>query len=108
MGYTVIAPVGGNPKALFVGMKEFPTQKVFLIAPKNKVNDAQKMVKQLDDFTIKSKIIEITGNPLEEMFRVFGEIVSVNNPDDLIVNVATGDSDKRVIREWTKGVSYCK
>ena len=49
------------------------------------------MVKKLEEFTIKTVIVEIGENLLEEMFRVFGEICSVYDNDELIVNVATGD-----------------
>ena len=91
MGYTVIAPVGDNPKALFVGMKEFPTERVILVTPTKNLKTARKLAKKLKDFTIKVEIVETTGNMMEDMFRVFGNVVSIHNPDDLVVNVATGD-----------------
>ncbi|MBC8500529.1 MAG: hypothetical protein ISS25_03130 [Nanoarchaeota archaeon] len=91
MGYTIIAPVGDNPKALFIGMKEFPTEKVILITLHNNFKTAKKLRKKLEDFTIKTKIIEMKGSLMEEMFRIFGELCSIYNNDDLIVNVATGD-----------------
>ena len=46
MGYIVIAPVGDNPKALFVGIKEFPTERVILLTPPDKLKDAKKLEKQ--------------------------------------------------------------
>ncbi|MBI5398410.1 hypothetical protein HZB03_03000 [Candidatus Woesearchaeota archaeon] len=91
MGYTVIAPVGDNLKALFVGIKEFATEKVVLIAPSSKLNEARDLSKKLKDLTIEAKIIEINGNVMEEMFRVFGELCSSYNYENIIVNVATGD-----------------
>ena len=91
MGYRVIAPVGDNLKALFVGIKEFPTEKVFLLAPYDNMKKAKELARKLKDFTINSKIIELKRNNLEEMFCVFGELCSQNNPDEIIVNVATGD-----------------
>jgi predicted transcriptional regulator len=91
MGYHVIAPVGDNLKALFVGMKEFPTENVFLITPENKLKDAENLQKKLEEFTIGSNIIKIDGNMMEEMFRSFGKICAAHNEDELIVNVATGD-----------------
>tara|TARA_B100000315_G_C14417801_1_gene514066 strand:- start:190 stop:870 length:681 start_codon:yes stop_codon:yes gene_type:complete len=91
MRYKVIAPVGDNPKALFVGIKEFPTEKVFLVTPSKNIREAQKLRKKLDDFTIQSEIIEISGNMLEEMFEAFGKICSNYNHDEIVVNVATGD-----------------
>lgn len=91
MGYTVIAPVGDNPKALFVGMKEFATQRVILIVPKEYHKVAAKLKEQLDEFTIDTKIEEIGHNLMEEMFRVIGMAASIHENDDLVVNVATGD-----------------
>ncbi len=91
MGYKVIAPVGDNLKALFIGIKEFPTEMVFLLTPSENMRKAKKLARKLDDFTIKSKIIELRDNNLEEMFRIFGELCASNNPDEIIVNVATGD-----------------
>tara|TARA_Y100000310_G_C20702969_1_gene831808 strand:+ start:9316 stop:9981 length:666 start_codon:yes stop_codon:yes gene_type:complete len=91
MGYKVIAPVGDNLKALFVGIKEFPTEKVFLICPSENIKDAQDLKEKLADFTIDVEIIEITGNLMEEMFKEFGKIVAIHPNDEIIVNVATGD-----------------
>jgi DNA-binding transcriptional ArsR family regulator len=91
MGYTVIAPIGGDSKALFVGMKEFPTERVILIAPHDKLKEANSLAKKLETFTIETKIIDIHGSMLEEMFRVFGELCSVYDNDGLVVNVGTGD-----------------
>ncbi|MBI2105834.1 winged helix-turn-helix transcriptional regulator [Candidatus Woesearchaeota archaeon] len=91
MGYKVIAPVGDNLKALFIGMKEFPTESVFLITPQNKLKEADELSKKLEEFTIGSNIIKINGNIMEEMFRSFGKICATHDEDELIVNVATGD-----------------
>ena len=91
MGYKVIAPVGDNIRALFVGIKEFPTEKVFLLTPNEYLKEAKKYSRKLSEFTIKSEIIELPRNNLEEMFEVFGKICSENDPDEIIVNVATGD-----------------
>ena len=51
----------------------------------------KKLEKKLEEFTIKTKIFEIKGNVLEEMFKIFGSLCSIYNHDNLIVNVATGD-----------------
>lgn len=91
MGYKVIAPVGDNLRALFVGIKEFPTEKVFLLTPTANLKEARKYSKKLKEFTIKSEIIELCKNNLEEMFEVFGKICSKVDPDEIIVNIATGD-----------------
>ncbi len=91
MGYIVIAPVGDNLKALFVGIKEFPTQKIILVTPSTKIKEAKNLQEKLKEFTIESEIKEMNGNVFEDTFRIFGEICSLYNNDDIIVNVATGD-----------------
>jgi len=92
MGYTVIAPAGDNLKALFIGMKEFPTERVVFLAPSSNLKEVRACADRLKDFTIESEIIEIEeGNVLEEMFKHFGVLCARFNHDDLIVNVATGD-----------------
>ena len=91
MGYTVIAPVGDNPNALFVGMKEFATERVYLITPKSNIRKAEKLAKKLELFSISSHILETKEGLMEAMFYQFGQIVEKHNHDDIIVNVATGD-----------------
>ncbi|RME52441.1 winged helix-turn-helix transcriptional regulator [Candidatus Woesearchaeota archaeon] len=91
MGYVLVAPVGDNPRALFVGMKEFPTTKAVLIAPPARYGRAKKLKKQLEQFTVPTEIIEIRGSVMEEMFRVFGALCEKYLAEEVIVNVATGD-----------------
>jgi hypothetical protein len=91
MGYILIAPVGENSKALFVGMKEFPTERVILLTTKEYFKEAKKVSEKLKDFTIKTEIREIDGNILETIFKEFANICSIYDNDNLIVNVATGN-----------------
>tara|TARA_Y100000310_G_scaffold345863_1_gene471750 strand:- start:21396 stop:22040 length:645 start_codon:yes stop_codon:yes gene_type:complete len=91
MGYTVIAPVGDNLDALYIGMKEFATEKVYLITPKNNIKKAKQIEKKLEVFSIPVNIMEIDGPLMESMFSSFGKVLANNNQDNIIVNVATGD-----------------
>lgn len=91
MGYVVIAPVGDNVDALFVGLKEFPTERVVLIAPPSKVKDALRVKKDLERFKIPATIEEVTGNLMEAMFEVIARIKQIEVSREILVNVATGD-----------------
>jgi DNA-binding transcriptional ArsR family regulator len=91
MGYILIAPVGENSKALFVGMKEFPTERVILLATKEYFKEAKKISQKLEDFTIKTEIRELDGNVLEIIFEEFADVCSIYDNDNIIVNVATGN-----------------
>lgn len=91
MGYIVVAPVGDNMDALFVGLKEFPTERVVLIAPPSKVKDALKVRKDLERFRIQVTIEEVAGNFMERMFEVIASVKQVEKTREILVNVATGD-----------------
>ena len=85
----VVAPVGDNMNALFIGIKEFPTEKIILISPEENIRKAEKAKKDLERFGIQVHISRIKGNVWEELFRVISEIKGSN--ENVIVNVATGD-----------------
>lgn len=87
----VIAPVGDNMDALFVGLKEFPTERVILITPADKLDDANKAKKDLERFQIPVQIAEIKGNIWESMFQKIAEIKAIEKDKDIIINTATGD-----------------
>lgn len=87
----IIAPVGDNMNAIFIGIKEFPTEKIYLLAPTDYMKAADKSVKDLDRFGIPSKIIEIKGEIWEDMFRKIGEIIKLEAGKNVIINTATGD-----------------
>lgn len=92
MKHVVIAPVGDNIDALFVGIKEFPTERVILITPKDRQSDAEDAKKALEKFKIPVDIVRIQGNVWEEMFRLVSEIKRAQGEDkSVIINVATGD-----------------
>ena len=89
----IIAPVGDNIDALFVGLKEFPTEKVILITPQNKLSKAKQVEKDLRRFKIPTRIVEIKGDNIWE--ATFETITKIKNDegDDkrILINVATGD-----------------
>jgi len=87
----IIAPVGDNINALFVGLKEFPTERIYLLYPAAYLKTAEKAVKDLEKFGIPTKIIEMKGEVWEDMFRKIGEISKIEGGKNLIINTATGD-----------------
>jgi len=87
----VIAPVGDNMGALYVGIKEFPTERVILITPEDKIEDAKIAQEELKKFKIPVQIMEIKGNIWEEMFQKIAEIKAIEKDKDIIINTATGD-----------------
>jgi len=87
----IVAPVGDNMDALFVGLREFPTERVILISPESKLDDANKAKKDLEKFQIPVQIVEIKGNIWESMFQKIAEIKAIEKGKDIIINTATGD-----------------
>ncbi|MBR9690952.1 hypothetical protein GOV08_04680 [Candidatus Woesearchaeota archaeon] len=93
--YVVVAPVGDFMEALYVGIREFPTERVILITPKELTEEANKAKEDLDKFKIPVKIQQIDGNIWEETFKTICEISKLEKDNEVIVNVATGSKDTR-------------
>lgn len=95
----VVAPMGDNMDALFVGIKEFPTEKVILISPNRYLNDAEKIKKDLDRFKIPLHIISVKGDSeveiWESVFMAIADIRSSEKNNEILINVATGDRTTR-------------
>jgi len=87
----VIAPVGDNMDDLYVGIKEFPTERVILITPEDRIDEAKKVQEELKKFKIPVQIAEIKGNVWEAMFQKIAEIKAIEKDKDIIINTATGD-----------------
>jgi len=92
MTNTVIAAVGDNMDSLFVGIREFPTKKIILITPKDKIDVAEKAKKDLEKFKVPVQIKKVEGEPWEAVFQAVKEIKEIEGDKDLIINAATGDA----------------
>lgn len=91
MRYTVIAPIGDNISALYPGMREFPTRKIILLYEKEKSTQVENAKKELEKFKIPVETIEIKGNMMEGMFKIFAQLRKVEGEENILVNVSTGD-----------------
>lgn len=91
MGYTVIAPLGDNKKALFVGIREFSTDEVYLLTPKERLSEAKEIKQKLAEFEIPVYINEIKEELMQAMFYQFARILKQKSSEEVIVNVASGD-----------------
>ena len=94
MKSVIVAPVGDNVDALFIGLKELNVEKVVLIATKRLGRKAESMIKDLSKFKIPAEIADVENYNWEEVFRVVGEI-KAREGNDIIINIATGDSISR-------------
>ena len=91
MNYLIIAPVSDHMDALFVGIREFPTKKIILISPEDRMEAAEGVRNDLERFKIPVDIIPISGNIWEETFRIVCEVRKANEGENIMINVATGD-----------------
>ncbi len=89
--YITIAPVGDRIEVLFLGLRDFPTEKVVLLCPHNRLDEVKKIKIHLDKFKIQLQVIEIEGNIWEEIFEKIAKIKNIEKDKEIIVNTSTGD-----------------
>jgi hypothetical protein len=89
--HIIIAPLGEDIDALFIGIRSFPTEKIILV-PTSYPNPVVQNVKEiLAKFKIPVEVFPIKGNLLEGMFKAFAQIKEREKESQILVNVATGD-----------------
>jgi DNA-binding transcriptional ArsR family regulator len=97
--YIVIAPMGDHMDAIYVGLKELPTEKVILITPKKLSMEAERVKSELDRYHVPSHIVPITGTTdleiWESTFKAVGNINPGKAEKRILVNVGTGDNMTR-------------
>jgi len=95
----VIAPMGDNMDALFVGVREFLTDRVVLVSSNARKEEADKVKENLEKFKIPTNIHLIEGDNevmvWEGTFKAISSIRSAEEGKEVLVNVATGDKTTR-------------
>lgn len=89
MKYTLVAPAGDELENLYIGIREFPVQKIILITSIDYLNITKTFVAELRKFNVPVEIIELKNNLFEEMFAAINEIKK--REKNVIINIATGD-----------------
>jgi len=90
MKYIVVASCGENISPLFVGLREFPTEKIYLICVQGTEDMAEKAKKELERFKVPVILKYIKGNVWEETFKAVAEIKELEKGKELIVNTSVG------------------
>lgn len=85
-------PVGSNPDSTFVAIREFPTERVFLVMVDKQKEKTDGLREVLGRLKIPLQVVEIKGNLLEGMFRAFAQIKGSVSEDTVLVNVSAGDN----------------
>jgi len=95
MKNVIIASVGENMDPLFIGIREFPTERVILLSTKENLRIAEKTQKDLDRFKIPTQIINIEGHIWEGIFQNISQINKLEKDSNLLLNVGTGDGSAK-------------
>ena len=94
--HIVVAPVGENLDPLFAGIKEFPTERVILLTPDERLAVAQSAMRDLEKFNIPVQIKSINLlEYYESMFEAVADIKKLEGDKNLLINVSTGDPNLR-------------
>jgi DNA-binding transcriptional ArsR family regulator len=89
----LIAPVGESSDSIFMGIREFHTHYLVLIAEKEKREQAERLKKELERFKIPTVIKTIdTVNMWEDLFRIVGETKKEFPDYEVIMNTASGSN----------------
>ena len=94
MKNVIVAPVGDNADALFIGLRGLNVEKVVLISTKNLERKAEQLVKDLEKFKIPAEIEKVDNYNWEEIFKVVAQIKG-REEEEILINVATGDTISR-------------
>lgn len=89
--YTMIAPVGSNPEKIFLGIRDFPTEKLILLATPKRAKLTEKIKKDLSKFKIPVHTVDLTGNLWESLFEKIALIKRAEGEKELILNTSSAD-----------------
>jgi hypothetical protein len=92
MKYNIVAPVGENLESIFTAIRDFPTEKVYLISKGKHLDKVDELRSVADRLKIVVQVIELKGSLLEGMFKTFAQIKSAVDEDSLLVDVSSGDN----------------
>jgi len=87
-----IAILGGNPEAVFVGLRNFPAHKLVLVVPAEAVSQsAMVSAKLADTLKLALSIVEIRDASVQTILDVIGKLVRKETGDfeDFLINVGS-------------------
>ena len=91
MGYTLVAPLGEDWRNLFIGIREFPVEKVVLIVSQDSLETAKAVGRDMEKFQIPYEVMPIEGDMFEGFFRIVNQLKRREGEEKLLLNVASGD-----------------
>ncbi len=91
MKYNIIAPTGDSFDPIYVGVREFPTEKIFLIHQAHDQGKVEGLRRELEKFRIGVQAVEVKGPLMEGMFRAFAQVRTAVGEESILVNISSGD-----------------
>lgn len=92
MKHTVLAPINKNEEAIYVGNREFPTEKIILLAHSQQGEAVKRIEKNFQKFKIPVSIHYISGDPWEATFQRMNELIQKEDAAKLLINIGAGDA----------------
>ena len=92
MKWNIIAPVGENLGSTYTAIREFPTERIYLVSTGKHKEKVEELKKVTDNFRIPVQVVEVKGTLLEGMFRAVTQIKAAVNEESILVNVSSGDN----------------
>lgn len=87
--HVMIAPVGEKPEAIFIGIRDFPVERLILLVQESGMKVAQKVKHDVEKFKIPVHIEELKGNLWEALFEKITKIKNVEGDHKMIINTAS-------------------
>ncbi|MDG7038239.1 MAG: winged helix-turn-helix transcriptional regulator [Nitrososphaerota archaeon] len=92
MKYNIVAPLVDNIESIFVAIREFPTEKVYLISNGRQSEKVEEIKSVTDRLGIDVQLLENKEELFQGMFRAFAYLKAITNENSILVNVASGDN----------------
>lgn len=92
MKYNIVAPLGDNLESIYTVVREFPTEKIYLLSTGKHRERVDELKAVADKLRISVQVVDIKGGLLEGMFKTFAQVKSAVNEDSLLVDISSGDN----------------
>jgi DNA-binding transcriptional ArsR family regulator len=90
--HNIVAPVGDQLDSTYAGVREFPTEKIFLLSTGKHREKSEELKALVEKLGIAVQTVEIKGHVFEGMIRALGQIRSSVPEDSILVNVSSGEN----------------
>jgi DNA-binding transcriptional ArsR family regulator len=90
MNNVMIVPFEGEHDAIFLGIKEFPSEKIILISPASRYAEANKFKEDAAKLRIIVQIIELQTETIDEFFKVFNELIEIER-GRIVINLGSSE-----------------